>query len=60
MSSEQSSDAGPHNCDECGVRIEPLADDGFTEYARQVAAYVDHLSEEHPDHDLLDEPEGFL
>lgn len=50
----------PSTCKECGVSIEPLCDDGFTEYARQVAGYLDHLTEEHPDHELLEAPEGFL
>ena len=48
------------NCEVCGATIEPDPPDGFTEYARLVAGYIDHFSEEHPDHDLLDAPEAHL
>lgn len=47
-------------CSECGARIESNPPDGFTEYARQVAGYLDHFAEAHPDHDLLDAPEAHL
>ncbi|WP_158293571.1 hypothetical protein [Halorubrum sp. ASP121] len=47
-------------CPECEASIDPLPDDGFTRYARLVVAYLDHFAEEHPDHELLDAPEGHL
>ncbi len=47
-------------CSECGAAIEPFPEDGFTRYARLVAAYLDHFAEDHPDHDLLDAPEAHL
>jgi len=47
-------------CEVCGAPIEPDPPDGFTEYARQVAGYLDHFTQEHPDHDLLNAPEGYL
>jgi hypothetical protein len=47
-------------CSVCGTRIRPLPDDGFTRYARLVAAYLDHFADEHPNHELLDAPEGYL
>ena len=48
------------NCEVCGAPIEPDPPDGFTRYARQVAGYLDHFAEAHPDHPILDAPEGYL
>lgn len=48
------------NCEVCGASIEPDPPDGFTRYARQVAGYLDHFAEAHPDHPILDAPEGYL
>ena len=48
------------NCEVCGASIDPDPPDGFTEYARLVGGYIDHFTEEHPDHDLLDAPEAHL
>ena len=47
-------------CPLCGAPIEPDPPDGFTEYARQVAGYLDHFAEAHPDHPILDAPGGYL
>jgi len=47
-------------CKVCGASIDPDPPDGFTEYARQVGGYLDHFAEAHPDHEILDSPEGFL
>ncbi|MWV64275.1 hypothetical protein GRS48_05470 [Halorubrum sp. JWXQ-INN 858] len=47
-------------CPVCGVPIEPDPPDGFTRYARQVAGYLDHFTERHPNHEILDSPEGYL
>ncbi|QRG24108.1 CxxC motif protein [Halorubrum virus Humcor2] len=47
-------------CPVCESRIEPDPPDGFTKYARQVAGYLDHFAENHPDHPLLETPEGYL
>ncbi|MDB2223455.1 hypothetical protein PM035_08185 [Halorubrum ezzemoulense] len=47
-------------CPLCDSRIEPEPPDGFTRYARQVAGYLDHFAEAHPDHPILDAPEGYL
>ena len=48
------------SCEVCGAPIEPDPPDGFTRYARQVAGYLDHFAEAHPDHEILDVPEGYL
>jgi len=48
------------SCEVCGASIEPDPPDGFTPYARQVAGYLDHFAEDHPDHPILDAPEGYL
>ncbi|WP_155118464.1 hypothetical protein [Halorubrum sp. BV1] len=47
-------------CPLCDAPIDPEPPDGFTPYARQVAGYLDHFTEEHPDHEILDTPEGYL
>ncbi|WP_418283184.1 hypothetical protein [Halorubrum sp. DTA98] len=47
-------------CEVCGASIDPDPPDGFTRYARQVGGYLNHFTEEHPDHEILDAPEGFL
>ena len=47
-------------CPVCDTSIQPDPPDGFTEYARQVAGYLDHFAEAHPDHEILDAPEGYL
>jgi hypothetical protein len=47
-------------CEVCGASIEPDPPDGFTRYARQVAGYLDHFAEAHPDHAILEAPEGYL
>lgn len=47
-------------CEICGASIDPDPPDRFTEYARLVAGYLDHLSREHPNYNLLDEPEDYL
>ncbi|PAU85310.1 hypothetical protein CK500_01180 [Halorubrum salipaludis] len=47
-------------CPVCDASIDPDPPDGFTEYARQVAGYLDHFAEDHPDHPILDAPEGYL
>ena len=48
------------SCTVCGVSIEPDPPDGFSEYARQVAGYLDHFADAHPDHEILNAPEGYL
>ncbi|OYR67525.1 hypothetical protein DJ79_08790 [Halorubrum ezzemoulense] len=48
------------SCEVCGASIDPEPPDGFTRYARQVAGYLDHFAEAHPDHPILDVPEGYL
>ncbi|MUW13744.1 hypothetical protein GJ633_03025 [Halorubrum sp. CBA1125] len=47
-------------CPVCDAPIDPDPPDGFTRYARQVAGYLDHFAEAHPDHEILDAPEGYL
>ena len=47
-------------CEVCGAPIEPDPPDGFTRYARQVAGYLDHVAEAHPNHPILEAPEGHL
>lgn len=51
---------GLSTCEVCGAPIDPDPPDGFTRYARQVASYLGHFSENHPDHPILDAPEGYL
>ncbi|OYR65307.1 hypothetical protein [Halorubrum ezzemoulense] len=48
------------SCEVCGASIEPEPPDGFTRYARQVGGYLDHFAENHPEHPILDAPEGYL
>jgi len=48
------------SCEVCGASIDPDPPDGFTAYVRRVAGYLDHFSEEHPDHPILDSPGDYL